>query len=56
MNSERQNEFGIAAQARLDATGGKFTPNEFSFTVRSESTDARGCGPSCGRVAVGDGR
>jgi hypothetical protein len=54
MHSERSNEFGIATQARVDATGGKFTPNG-SFT--SESTDARGPAvPSCRRLADGDGR
>ena len=55
MNSERSNEFGIATQARIDATGGKFTPNS-SFV--SESTDAHGPvpGPSCHRSADGDGR
>ena len=55
MNSERSNEFGIATQARIDATGGKFTPNPFAAT---ESTDAHRPvpGPSCHRSADGDGR
>jgi hypothetical protein len=55
MHSEHSTEFGIATQARFDATGGKFTPNSPSA---SESTDARGPvpGPSCHRSADGDGR
>lgn len=56
MNSEKTNEFGIATQARVDATGGKFTPNTFAVP---ESTDACALsvrGPSCHRSADGDGR
>ena len=55
MDSECSNEFGIATQARVDAAGGKFTPNSFE---RSEQTDARGAvpGSSCRRSAGGDGR
>jgi hypothetical protein len=54
MNSEATNEFGIATQARIDATGGKFTPNPFAA---QESTDAHPVrsGPSCHRSADGDG-
>ena len=56
MHSEKTNEFGIATQARVDATGGKCTPNMFAIP---ESTDARAPpvrGPSCRHSADGDGR
>ena len=56
MNSERSNEFGIATQARIDATGGKFTPNSSSAPEQTDARPGYVPGPSCHRSAGGDGR
>jgi hypothetical protein len=58
MHSERPIEFGTATQARGDANGGKFTPNETAATgwAGDWTADGGGSRPSCHRSAAGYGR